>query len=188
MTTSPHHSPKLGQDLPGLSAPPPDSANPRAAGSPDVIVGFDLDLDPDTDESTEWGHAKTTEYAPGAGLPARGLIVATGITTAACAMLDLALTGRISFFFDLCFVVICLVAAMSASPRALFTVAVLPPLVFATLVGVVAVVAPTTITSGSFSRVFLTGLAAHAVPLCAAYATALAVACARGLARRSVPA
>lgn len=176
--------------------------------APVVVSGRDRSLDDlsesDPEESTEWGGAPedtaaewatldigddapeltATLYASGPGLPARGVLLTTAAAAAACVGIDFALTGALGFFFDLCFVVICLVAAMAAAPRALFTVGVMPPMVFAAAISVVAVIAPRTIADGSFSTVFLTGLAEHAGPLCAAYAVALVVACARGLALR----
>jgi hypothetical protein len=137
------------------------------------------------DETYQAPDLPATLYASGPGLPPRGVLLTTGMAVAGCAGLDFFLTGGVGYFFDLCFVVVCLVAAMSAAPRALFTVGVMPPLAFGVVIAVVAVVAPHTIATGSFSAVFLTGLAAHAVPLCAAYAVALVVVTARGIAHRS---
>jgi hypothetical protein len=137
------------------------------------------------DETYHAPDLPATLYASGPGLPPRGVLLSTGAAAAGCAGLDFALTGGVGFFFDLCLVVICLVAAMSAAPRALFTVGVLPPLTLAAVIAVVAAFAPHTIATGSFSAVFLTGLASHAVPLCASYAVALVVVTARGIAHRS---
>jgi hypothetical protein len=139
------------------------------------------------DEPIAAADLPATMYASGPGLPARGILLATGAAAAGCAGLDFYLTGGLGFFFDLCFVVICLVAALAAAPRALFTVGVMPPLVIAAVIAVVAGAAPQTIASGAFDAVFLTGLAVHAVPLCVAYTVALAVVGARAVAHRSSP-
>ena len=63
-------------------------------------------------------------------MPGRGVIVVTSVATAATAILDFALTGGLSYFFDLTFVVICLVAAMAVRGHDLFTTGVLPPIAF----------------------------------------------------------
>ncbi len=119
-------------------------------------------------------HLRSTEYVALPGMPGRGVVLATGVATAGVAALDFALTGGLTIFFDLCFVVICLVGAMAVRRHDLFTTAVLPPLVFAATIGAVAVLAPTTFADASgLSKTFLTGLTAHAGALVAGYAVAL---------------
>jgi hypothetical protein len=82
--------------------------------------------------------------------------------------------GSLTFFFDLCFVVICLVSTMAVKRADLFTAGVLPPLLYAGVVAVLTVVAPSAFATGAgFSKVFLTGLADHAVGLVSGYAIAL---------------
>jgi hypothetical protein len=96
------------------------------------------------------------------------------VAAGGCAVLDLALTRGITLFFDLCFVTICLVAAMSVRRRDLFTTGVMPPLIFAAVVGVVAALSPGTFVAfGGASKAFMTGLAQHAPGLVAGYAVAL---------------
>lgn len=110
------------------------------------------------------------------GIPGRGVVLISALATVSCAGLNVALTGRLTIFFDLCFVVVALTSAMSALRRDLFTVGVLPPLLFAAVVGAIALTAPETfVATGAMSKAFLTGLAAHAVGLVAAYGVALAV-------------
>jgi hypothetical protein len=213
MSTTPHRSPEPWDDAFGILASDvrPEAPSERMPADPaDAEEGTEWSTAPG--DATEWGGARAcddatwhaeptadsewyddhvvtpsagTLYASGPGLPARGVLLATGVAATACAALDFALTGSVGFFFDLCFVVICLVAAMAAAPQALFTVAVMPPLVFGGLVAAIGMLAPETIASGGFTTVFLTGLADHAVPLCFAYGVALLVASARGLAYRS---
>ena len=54
-------------------------------------------------------------------------------------------------FFDLCFVVVCLVGAMAVRRHDLFTAGVLPPLVFAAVIAVVSVLAPPTFVTAAAS-------------------------------------
>ena len=101
------------------------------------------------------------------GLSSRGVIVASSVAAAGCAGLNLLLTGgQITFFFDLCFVVICLVSAMAVRRADLFTAGVLPPLLFAGVIAVISLVAPHAFESGpGVNKVFLTGLANNAAGL-----------------------
>lgn len=115
------------------------------------------------------------------GLSGGALVLASALGAAMVAVLDLWLTnGRLTFFFDLCFVVLCLVAATSVRRTDLFTAGVLPPLIFAAAIAVVSVVAPQALGAGTgVDRVFLTGLATHAAGLVAGYAVALLTVAAR---------
>ena len=214
MSTTPHRSPEPWDDAFGILASDVESAPSPAYDEPgdaDAEDGTEWSGSPS--DGTEWSEAYATSgeptwhaepaadaewyddavvtpnagtlYASGPGLPTRGVLVTTGAAAAACAALDFALTGSAGFFFDLCFVVICLVVAMAAAPQALFTVAVMPPLVFSVLIATIGVLAPETIADAGYTTVFLTGLADHAAPLCVAYGIALLVASARGLAHRS---
>lgn len=68
-------------------------------------------------------------------------VVALGVALAlTVAVIDLALVGRLSLFFDLCFVALCLVLALAVRPTDFFTVGVLPPLI---MVGVFALLGAT---------------------------------------------
>jgi hypothetical protein len=125
------------------------------------------------------------EYSTAPGMPARGVIVISAASTLGCAALDVALTGGLSMFFDLCFVVICLVGAMAVRPRDLFTAGVLAPLVFGGTIAVVAALAPDLLAPQvGISQAFLTGLADHAGGLVAGYAVALVTVAGRVSARR----
>lgn len=127
------------------------------------------------------------EYAAEQGIPGRGAIVATVGATAAIAALNLALVGGLTFFFDVCFVVVGLVAAMAVRRQDLFTAAVLPPLAFAAVIGAVAVLYPETILpDASLSKTFMVGLTAHADGLVGGYGAALLTVGARVIARRQV--
>ena len=136
------------------------------------------------DDHTGAHAAPTTEYFS-AGIPGRGVIAVTTVAVAAVVALDLVLVGRMSFFFDLSFVVVCLVGAMSVRRQDLFTAGVLPPLAFAGAVAALTVFFPEAIlATGGLTKIFLTGLAAHAVGLVSGYGVALLTVAARMIARR----
>lgn len=175
MTTSPHHgrgprSRRGGTD--GFDGEPdllvPDPASPRDWDRAGYPTGH---TDPaDTDNQVGRG----TEYVTTPGIPGRGVVLLTAMAAGGCAALDFALTGGLTIFFDLCFVVICLVAAMAVRRHDVFAAGVLPPLVFAGVIATIALLRPTVfIADGDLSKVFLTGLAAHADALVAGYAVAL---------------
>ena len=129
--------------------------------------------------------AMAAEYAAEPGIPGRGAIVATLGATAAVAALNLALIGGLTFFFDVCFVVVGLVAAMAVRRHDLFTAAVLPPLVFAAVIGAVAVLSPDAILADAgLGKVFMVGLTSHADGLVGGYGAALLAVGARVIARR----
>jgi hypothetical protein len=108
------------------------------------------------------------------------------VTAVGVAWLNVALAAQLSFFFDLTFVVLCLVAALAVRPHDFFVVGVLPPLLMLTVVVLLAVVAPTTVAEAGDGLVqaVVTGLALHAGGLVAGYALALAVLALRQLALR----
>jgi hypothetical protein len=105
----------------------------------------------------------------------------SAVAMAACTVLDLILTGgRLTYFFDLCFVVICLTSTMGVRRSDLFTAGVLPPLLYAGVIGALSVMAPHAFSAGSgVANVFLTGLADHATGLVSGYGVALATVAAR---------
>ncbi len=150
----------------GVELNPPDYAAPQTVAS--ATAG--------TDTSDAQDDITGKLYSSAPGIPGRGVVLISALATVSCAGLNVALTGRLTIFFDLCFVVVALTSAMSALRRDLFTVGVLPPLLFAAVVGAIALTAPETfVATGAISKAFLTGLAAHAVGLVAAYGVALAV-------------
>jgi hypothetical protein len=57
-------------------------------------------------------------------------VVALGVAVALTVLIvDLSLVGRVSLFFDLCFVVLCIGLALAVRPSDFFVVGVLPPLI-----------------------------------------------------------
>ena len=92
-------------------------------------------------------------------------------------VLDLAINGRLTLTFDLGFVVLCVGAALAVRPRDFFHVGVLPPLLLAGLITVLAVVhTPWVAEPGdALIQAVVSGLAHRAGGLLAAYLLALAV-------------
>lgn len=152
--------PLVQEPLPGAYAP----RNPAASDG-----GWE-EID-DLGRDDEWG---AVEYSTQAGVTGRGIILASLVAAGGAASLDFALTGGVTIFFDLWFIVICLVSAMAVRRGDLFTAGVLPPLALAVVVATVAALTPAAFAElGGFSKAFFTGLAEHAGALVAGYAIAL---------------
>lgn len=111
-------------------------------------------------------------------------MAAATLSVAALAVFDVALTERLSMFFDLCFILVGFGAALVVSSRGFFAVGVLPPLLLGAVVAVLAVLDPTTVTAThlAFVSTWLTGLAHHAAALVTTHTLVLAT-----LALRSSP-
>ena len=117
------------------------------------------------DEPTHWaGGTRGSEVAT--------LASAVVLSVAAAEVL---MVGHLLLFFDLCFVVVCLGAALMVRPRDFFTVGVLPPLLmFGTMV-IVALNGPKVIAAAhdGVVQAVITGLAHHSLALFAGYAVCL---------------
>jgi lysylphosphatidylglycerol synthetase-like protein (DUF2156 family) len=100
--------------------------------------------------------------------------LATALTLTV-ATLEITLAAQLGLFFDLCFVVICLMAALMVRPRDYFTVGVLPPLLMFVTMVLVALNGPKMIANphDSLVQAVITGLAHHSVALFAGYAVCL---------------
>lgn len=105
------------------------------------------------------------------------VLTGAAVATAAAAGIDLMLTARLSMFFDLCFILVGLSAALVVARMGLFAVAVLPPLLLGALVAALAVAEPTALTAShlAFVSTWLTGLAHHAAALAATHVIVLAI-------------
>ncbi len=106
------------------------------------------------------------------GRQAVALGVATVLTIVA---IDVLLVGRLSFFFDLCFIVLCLGLALVVRAHDFFTVGVLPPLLMLAVFTLLGAVAPETVADSGDSVVqsVVSGLAHHSGALVAGYAVCL---------------
>jgi len=103
-------------------------------------------------------------------------MVALGLAlTLTVVALDVGIGGQVGLFFDLAFVVVCVIVALLVRPEDFFTVGVLPPLIMMTvfvLVGISDRVAIARYDDGLVQAV-ITGLSHHAVALGAGYAACL---------------
>lgn len=181
----------------GSTSYEPDAARPLATTDQRLVDATKLDEErrdipdqplPAVSEYSPWldqTHLSVSEYSTAEGVPGRGVVLISAITAAGCAALNLLLTDTLTIFFDLCFVVVALTAAMSVLRRDLFTAGVLPPLLFAAVIAGIAVMDPQTfVPAGGPSKAVLTGLATHAIGLVAAYGATLAVVACRVVADR----
>ncbi len=107
---------------------------------------------------------------PGRQLVALGLAVALTV-----AVIDLALTDRVSLLFDLGFAVLCVALALLVAPRDFFVVGVLPPLLMLTVFVVLALARPEAIpgTHHNAVQAIVNGLSHHSVALFVGYALCL---------------
>jgi hypothetical protein len=96
------------------------------------------------------------------------------------------LFGRLGLFFDLAFVAVCIAAALAVRPQDFFTVGVLPPLLLAGTVTVLAVVDPAAVARAddAVAQAVVSGLAHHAIALVIGYALTLGVLALRQVALR----
>lgn len=113
------------------------------------------------------------------------MVGAAALTLVAVVLVSLAF-GRLGLFFDLAFVVVCTAAALAVRPRDFFTVGVLPPLLLAATVTVLAVVDPGAVArpGDAVAQAVVSGLAHHAIALVIGYALTLGVLALRQVALR----
>ena len=100
--------------------------------------------------------------------------VAVALTTAA---LDVWLFERITVFFDICFVLLCLALALMVRPRDFFTVGVLPPLLMVAVFALLGGTHPEVVADAGDGVVqaVVSGLGHHAGALVSGYLLCLAV-------------
>jgi len=101
-------------------------------------------------------------------------------------LLDVRAFGRLDVGFDVCFVVVCVAAALAVRPRDFFYVGVLPPLALLAVVLLVAVLARGSVadTHDVVLQAVVSGLAHHAGALITGYAASLAILALRQVALR----
>jgi hypothetical protein len=109
-------------------------------------------------------------HEPGRRVVALGLALALTVV-----VLDLAVAGRVSLLFDLCFVGVCVALALLVRPQDFFTVGVLPPLIMLSVFTILAVTRPATIAHprDGVVQAVVSGLSTHAVALGVGYALCL---------------
>lgn len=112
----------------------------------------------------------TDGLEPGPQAVALGVAVALSVV-----VVNLALVGELSLFFDLCFVVLCLGLALVVRPHDFFAVGVLPPLIMVAIFTLLGAVAPETVADAGdgVPQAVLSGLAHHSTALVAGYVLCL---------------
>lgn len=103
---------------------------------------------------------------PGPQVVALGLALALSVV-----VLDVWLTGRVSWLFDISFVLVCVGLALAVRPRDFFTVGVLPPLIMLAVFTLLALLHPGVIADPEDGAVqaVVSGLSRHSVALVIGY-------------------
>jgi hypothetical protein len=104
-------------------------------------------------------------------------VVALGVALAlTIVVVDLALVGRVSLFFDLSFVALCLGLALAVRPTDFFVVGVLPPLIMVGVFALLGLTRPAVIAhpEDGMIQAVVSGLSHHAGALVAGYVLCLA--------------
>jgi hypothetical protein len=104
-------------------------------------------------------------------------VVALGAALALTAVvIDVALVGRVSLFFDLCFVTMCVGLALAVRPTDFFTVGVLPPLIMVGVFALLGLTRPAVIADpgDGVIQAVISGLSHHSGALVAGYVLCLA--------------
>jgi hypothetical protein len=107
--------------------------------------------------------------------PGRAVVALGAALALSVIVVNVAMVGRVSMFFDLWFVVICLGLALLVRRRDFFTVGVLPPLIMLGAFAVLALGRPEAIARphDGLVQAVVSGLAHHSVALVAGYALCL---------------
>jgi hypothetical protein len=115
------------------------------------------------------------------------VVLAAGLLIACVVLLDLALFDGLTLLFDVAFVLVCTAAALSVRPRDFFGVGVLPPLLMAATVLVLALASRASVADPGDGPLqgFVSGLAHHAGALVTGYAVTLAILALRQVALRN---
>ncbi len=103
-------------------------------------------------------------------------VVSLGVAVTLTAVsIDVLLVGRLTLFFDLCFMVLCLGLAALVRRRDFYMVALLPPLLMTTVFTFVALVAREAVAdrADSLIQAVVSGVATHGIALFLGYALCL---------------
>ena len=104
-------------------------------------------------------------------------VVALGLAVALTAIVvDVGLVGRVTFFFDLCFVALCVGLALAVRPTDFFTVGVLPPMIMVVVFTILGFSRPETIAhpEDGVIQAVVSGLSRHSAALVVGYLLCLA--------------
>lgn len=126
-------------------------------------------------------HSAWTARAAAHDLAARGVVVVALLTAAGAAWLEIALTGRLGWFFDVVFVLVSATNALAAAREALYAPTVAPPLVLVAVIVVVAIVQPDALDEpgtppdASLVQLVVVAVVHHALALVLGLGSALAI-------------
>ena len=118
--------------------------------------------------------------------PGRAVVALGAAVALSAIVVDVAMVGRVSMFFDLWFVLVCLCLAVLVRRSDFFTVGVLPPLIMLGSFTVLALGRPEAIANrdDSLVQAVVSGLAHHSVALVCGYGLCLVTLLARQRAAR----
>jgi len=109
--------------------------------------------------------------------PGRQVVALGAALALTVVVVDLMLIGRVSLFFDLCFVALCGGLALAVRPRDFFIVGVLPPLIMLGVFALLGLTRPAVIAhpQDGMVQAVVSGLSHHSTALVAGYLLCLAV-------------
>lgn len=109
--------------------------------------------------------------------PGRQVVALGAALALTVVVVDLMLIGRVSLFFDLCFVALCVGLALAVRPRDFFIVGVLPPLIMLGVFALLGLTRPAVIAhpQDGVVQAVVSGLSHHSTALVAGYVLCLAV-------------
>ncbi|MFP5253142.1 MAG: DUF6542 domain-containing protein [Actinomycetes bacterium] len=119
--------------------------------------------------------------------PGRLVVHAAAVVALVVVVAHLLLTDRLTWVFDAAFVLVCVSAALAVRPRDFFVIGVMPPLLMAGTMLLLAVVARSAVADprDGVVQALVSGLAHHAGALILGYALALGVLALRQVAARN---
>lgn len=119
--------------------------------------------------------------------PGRLVVHAAAAVALVVVVAHLLLTDRLTWVFDVAFVLVCISAALAVRPRDFFVIGVMPPLLMAGTMLLLAVVARSAVADprDGIVQALVSGLAHHAGALILGYALALGVLALRQVAARN---
>ena len=112
---------------------------------------------------------------------------AAGALVLLVVVLDLLVFSGVTMLFDVAFVLVCVAAALAVRPKDFFVIGVLPPLLMAGTVAVLALLTRSSVADpgDGFLQAVVSGLAHHAGSLVVGYALTLAILALRQVALRN---
>jgi hypothetical protein len=109
--------------------------------------------------------------------PGRQVVVLGVALALTVVAIDLLIVGRVSLFFDLCFVALCVGLALAVRPNDFFVVGVLPPLIMLGVFTLLGLTSPGVIAhpEDGVVQAVVSGLSHHSTALVTGYVLCLAV-------------